>query len=195
MLIDWSAERLSSPAVSEQADSSPVSSEAADCEAKLPEPRFSIRAGDWDFVTVFPPPLDEAIDAGVLDESDAAPQAVQSMTAVYACESLALLFQRDAEARLHTQQRTNDRPSPAEQLQRRFEALILTYADAFGEEAARAFESLLVERHSTLSYTQRLAITSMATLPSDESLDLDQASAGRVKHVTSKSGDSPTRRR
>jgi hypothetical protein len=118
-----------------------------------------------DFKTRFPEPLPEAIDAGTLDESDATPDALRSMHEAYSKTILATLQERD---RLFAARRTGIDPvsgrkpptaagrerlrkylaDAPERQQHAFDVLLMTYADAFGFDAADAFSKALNAWHA-----------------------------------------------
>lgn len=135
-----------------------------------PTPRAATAASElsialpWDFQTTFPQPTDEAIDAGVIDPSDTTPQGLQSLHEEYGRVALAMLAERDrlTDVRRHgidpatgKAPRTDAARSrlakalaeTPERQENAFDVLMLTYRDAFGDEAAEAFASALRARH------------------------------------------------
>jgi hypothetical protein len=119
----------------------------------------------WDFATTYPPPLADAIEAGVLAEEDAEPANVKSMHEELARQLLAVLAEGDAISdarRCGTDPRTGGRPTtraaqerlqkylaeePA-RLDRSWQSLLGAHEAAFGEAAADAFAKALLARHA-----------------------------------------------
>lgn len=124
----------------------------------------------WDFKTSFPQPSDEAIDNGVLDETDREPENLKSLHENYARQCLATLAALDKvmdarrrgidpgtgnKPRTHAS-RERLRKYLAEEparLEHSFEVLIGTYADAFGQDAAEAFKKAIIARHAGIEVT------------------------------------------
>ena len=110
----------------------------------------------WDFTASFPHPADEAVDSGVLGETDLEPANLKRLHEKHMGEALALLAAIDGTtdarrrgidprtggtARTHASReklRRNLEHEPA-RLERAFLTLVGTYANAFGEVAADAF--------------------------------------------------------
>jgi hypothetical protein len=119
----------------------------------------------WDFTTTFPQPTDEAIDAGVLDESDRELDNLRSLHENYSRQCLATLKALDTAMdarrkgldpgtgkppRTHAA-RERLRKYLAEEpvrLEHAFQVLIETYENAFGVEAAAAFAKCIQARHA-----------------------------------------------
>ena len=159
---------------------------------------YSIRAPDmavsplvqclpWDFQSTFPQPTPEAIDAGVVSDEDATPENVCAIHEEHARQMLAVL--RDLDAVLDARRkgvdpRNNKAPmlkEAKERLQRFFEteparlerwwqALMDTYEQAFGPQAADAFGKALRARHAGIPVTaeQPRAPTPPPTATPDE---------------------------
>jgi hypothetical protein len=162
LTIDWSP----------QTDSAAV--ETAEVQTHIPrEPCTVPPATDpslvqylpWDFVATFPPPMQEAIDAGILSDEDAEPEHVRAMHEEHAREALFVLQDldtlRDAKRR-GVDPRNNKPPMLTEakerlsgffesepaRLGRWWQTLMDTYQEAFGPEAADAFSKALRARHA-----------------------------------------------
>jgi hypothetical protein len=119
----------------------------------------------WDFKESFPPPLPEALDAGILSDEDAEPENIRAIHDEQARQLLATLrdlnFIGDARRRLFDP-RTGKSPSDpegkallqkrlfgeAQRLELWWQTLIDTYAEAFGEEAADAFGKAVCARNA-----------------------------------------------
>ncbi|QOV92095.1 hypothetical protein [Humisphaera borealis] len=119
----------------------------------------------WDFRESFPPPLTEAIDAGLLDVTDAEPDNLRSLHDDYAAQYLAVLAAMDtlAGARCRgVDPMTGRVPGTAvarERLRRHFSAeqarlersldvTIGGYTEGFGADAADAFVKALRARYA-----------------------------------------------
>jgi hypothetical protein len=118
----------------------------------------------WDFRTSFPPPLEAAIEAGKLDESDVLPANLKSLHQEYEGTMLGILADLDVisdarrrgvdpstskpprteKRRIALEQRFKDEPS---RLQHALEVMIDAYAEGFGDEAAGEFRKAIVARH------------------------------------------------
>lgn len=114
----------------------------------------------WDFRSSFPQPTDEAIDGGVLDESDRLPDNLKALHEAYAAQCLATLAALDKvldARRRGVDPGTGSKPrthaarerlrkylieEPA-RLEHRFDVLMDTYADAFGRGAGDAFRKAI----------------------------------------------------
>ena len=135
----------------------------------------------WDFKNSFPQPLSEAIDAGVIDESDTTPEGIRSMHQEYARVALATLAERDrliAARRGGVDPATGRMPSTAAGRERltkyladepgrqehAFDVLMLTYGDAFGMDAQDAFTKALHARHAGIE----VAATTSVPVPETE---------------------------
>jgi len=119
----------------------------------------------WDFKTSFPLPTDEAIDNGVMDESDREPENLKSFHETCPRECLATLATIDkvSEARrTGIDPRTGKKPGthaarerlrkelaekPAK-LEHSFNVLIDTYGEGFGQDAADAFRKAIRAWHA-----------------------------------------------
>lgn len=110
----------------------------------------------WDFTSTFPQPLDEAIDAGVIDVSDTTAEGLRSLHDEYRRQAIETLRAHDtfAQARRRgVDPTTGNRlvKSLAEAPERQdhaFDVLMLTYRDAFGDQAAEAFAKAIRARHA-----------------------------------------------
>lgn len=119
----------------------------------------------WDFINAFPAPLDEAIDAGVIDSSDTTPEGLRSLHEEYGRQAIETLHARDrlADAKRRNVDPATGKPPRTEAARERlaksladarerqdhsFDILMLTYADAFGQEAADAFAKAIRARHA-----------------------------------------------
>lgn len=114
----------------------------------------------WDFKTSFPQPTEEAIDGGVLDETDREPENLKALHEAYAGQCLATLTALDKvldARRCGVDPGTGSKPrthasrerlrqylieEPA-RLEHTFDVLMDTYADAFGRGAADAFRKAI----------------------------------------------------
>lgn len=149
---------------------SPTASE----HATPSEPALLVQRLPWDFTTSFPEPLPEAIDAGTLDESDATPDGLRTLHAAHAEVALATLRERDGlfEARRSgVDPGSGRRPTIAagrerlreclrevpERQQHAFDVLMMTYADAFGLDAADAFTKALIAWHANIDVVADVA--------------------------------------
>jgi hypothetical protein len=184
MFIDWTAPPTASPATPEVPTGAPA--------PQLPGPALTL---PWDFAASFPQPTDEAVDAGVLDETDLAPANLMRLHEEYFRDALALLAAIDhvqeatrrgidprtgKPARTHAAREKCRRALEHEpaRLERSFVMLAGTYADAFGDEAADAFAKAVRARYagikivadpSTIPPPRRPAAS--ATLPRPKPLE------------------------
>lgn len=119
----------------------------------------------WDFRVTFPVPLEEAIDAGKIDPSDAEPENLATIHDEHAREALALLSDIDAlsDAKVHgVDPKTGKKPRTEKQrkalerlfaekptaLYHAFDVLMDVYAEVFGDEAGLAFRQALTCWHA-----------------------------------------------
>jgi hypothetical protein len=119
----------------------------------------------WDFKESFPPPLPEALDAGILTDEDAEPENLRAIHDEQGRQLLATLrdlnFIGDARRRLfdpmtgevarapEEQERLRKRLfGEAQRLELWWQTLIDTYAQAFGEEAADDFGKAIRARNA-----------------------------------------------
>jgi len=117
----------------------------------------------WDFVTTFPEPLPDAIEAGIVEDAD--PEDVKSMHEELARQLLQILVEQNeiADARRRgVDPKTRAKPTSrggAERLkefleteptrlERTWQALMGTHEAAFGDEAAEAFGKAIRARHA-----------------------------------------------
>ena len=118
----------------------------------------------WDFRVSFPPPLEEAIDAGKLDPSDVLPANLKSLHVEYERVATKILFDLDLIAdarrrgidpstgvpprmekhRVALEQRFKDEPP---RLEHALDVMMDAYGEGFGEEAAGEFRKAIVARH------------------------------------------------
>jgi len=158
----------STPSLREAACAIPAVAPAAATAPVLPTPAtedcptVELR---WDFEQTFPRPLEQAIEAGLLHEEDADPEALRSLHAAHAREVMALLSRIDvvADARRRELDPETGRAPRTEKakdaLRRRLarepeylrhtlDVLIDVYAEAFGDEAAVCFRTACEARHA-----------------------------------------------
>ena len=151
--------------------SGPAATESA-ASGQLPElsgdhPRHPdlVQELPWDFITTFPEPLPDAIEAGNVSEEDAEPDRVRGMHEELSRQLLGVLTDEDKIAdarRLGIDPKTRGKPTShggkqrlkryfetePSQLRRNWQALLGVYAEAFGEEAAGAFVKAIRARHA-----------------------------------------------
>jgi hypothetical protein len=151
LLIDWAGALTPAGAVGKKKTST--------------APELVVLTLKWDFRTRFPEPREEAIEAGILQREDTTADGVRSIHEEHARELLAVLH--DLSALLDARRRGVDpatgkapradsvRKRLAErfanepgQLEGRKKALLGSYADAFGDEAADAFAKAVGAWHS-----------------------------------------------
>ena len=130
-------------------------------------PPLLVQRLPWDFITVLPQPTDEAIDAGVVDESDREPANLKSLHEDYACQCLATLKALDTVMDAHRKGVDPDTGKPTRthaarerlrkylaeepgKLEHTFHILIETFENAFGVEAAAAFAKCIRARHAEI---------------------------------------------
>ncbi len=118
----------------------------------------------WDFVTSFPEPTPEAIDAGVISNEDTTPEGIRAIHDEHARELLMTLHDWDAvlDARRRGVDPVTGKPpstnaaserlqklyvAEPERLERWFQNLMDSYEQAFGGEAAEAFGKAIRARH------------------------------------------------
>jgi hypothetical protein len=158
LLIDWK------PAAAEgKTIAAPAPVETAALARPAVEPL--VQRLPWDFKTSFPQPTDDAIDNGLLDETDRQPENLRSLHENYFAQCLATLKERDAIVEARRKQidpKTGSRPrshagrerlrsyleKEPGRLEHMLEILIGGYADAFGVEAADAFRKAVKARHA-----------------------------------------------
>ena len=166
--IDWAA---AAPPAAEEARATPQQAhEPPAVAAAVTDPVFTGPAPlaerlPWDFAKTFPPPLPEAVDAGTVDEADAAGENLAALHGAYAGQMWAALGQLDAvmeAARRKVDPATGKRPrshaarerldryldAEPERLRRWFDTLVETYGAAFGTDAAEAFARAVRARHA-----------------------------------------------
>jgi hypothetical protein len=153
-------------------------------EAPLPAPVAPplVQYLPWDFKTMFPMPTPEAIDAGVISDEDAEPENVKAIHGEHARELLITLHDLDAvhEARRRgVDPRNNKAPmlkEAKERLQKFFETeptrlenwyanLLGVYADAFGSEAAQAFDKAVRAWHAGIEVSSRAPAPAIISPP------------------------------
>jgi hypothetical protein len=133
-------------------------------ETAAPEPA-SVQRLPWDFKESFPPPLPEALNAGILRDQDTKPENMRALHDEQARQLLATLrdlnFIGDARRRLFDPRTGEVANNPEEKKRLRsqlfgevqrlslwWQTLIDTYARAFGEEAADAFAMAVRARNA-----------------------------------------------
>jgi hypothetical protein len=156
--IDWSA---SVPTPTPAVKAVPANEPKA--LASPPEP-LVLRL-KWDFRESVPEPLEQAIDAGILQPEDTSPEGIRSIHEEHARELLAVLHDlsalmdarrrgvapatgkppRTEAARARLKERFAKEPG---QLEYRRDLLLASYADAFGDQAAEAFRKVVEARHA-----------------------------------------------
>lgn len=156
-LIDWGNPRAPASVPV------PVGPDPIKLNAAAPPPL--VQRLPWDFKTTFPQPSEEALDAGVIDESDCQPENLKSLHENYARECLAALRSIDAvldarrrgvdpatgkaprthAAKERLRQYLQDEPG---KLEHTYRVLIETYESGFGAEAAQAFSKAIRARHA-----------------------------------------------
>jgi hypothetical protein len=119
----------------------------------------------WDFTSTFPPPTEEALDAGVISEEDCTPERIRILHEQHAREALGVLRDLDIvmdarrqgiDSKIGKPPRTHasrenlkryhqDEPK---RLEHYFHILMETYENAFGVEAADAFTKCIRARHA-----------------------------------------------
>ena len=129
------------------------------------EPSPLVQRLPWDFCTTFPQPLPEAIEMGILDESDLEPENLASLHQNYANQLLGTLSALDSvmDARrrgVDPATGTVPKTSAAKErlrkylseepgrLENTFAVLMGTYGTAFGDAAADAFTKAIRARHA-----------------------------------------------
>lgn len=178
--------------------------DAATQETIQPNPPTPALAAKWDFASSFPPPLEEALDAGVIDEADVHPPNLKTLHGEY--QRLALQCFRDQDS-LAEARRCGIDPSTKEKIQdveqlkdlgerlsnqeRRsdstFDVLMETYAESFGQEAADQFRKVLRCRHHGIEVTTELPDAQAAQLGCGAQIPpmrVDVGDEGRVEGVS-----------
>jgi hypothetical protein len=159
--IDWTG----ADTASEPVTTTPLASASAGQLIDRYEVAPLVQRLPWDFKTSFPQPLDEAIDNGVLDESDRQPENLKSLQENYAAQCLATLAALDKVTdarRKGVDPGTGNKPrthasrerlrkylaeEPA-RLEHTFDVLLDTYAEGFGQDAAEAFKKAIIAWHA-----------------------------------------------
>jgi hypothetical protein len=171
LLIDWSIEGTAKkpPDVQEVKSRPPSRQDVPALVQRLP----------WDFKTTFPEPLEEAIESGVVDETDREPANLKSLHENYANQCLSVLAARDKvmdarrkgvdpgsgqKPRTHASRERlrkyfDEEPT---RLDHTFDVLIDTYAEAFDQDAAEAFKKAIIAWHAGIE------VGSDQATPSDE---------------------------
>jgi hypothetical protein len=163
---------------------------AVTTKARFPDPVKLVREQPaplvqylpWDFTTTFPQPTDEAIDAGIVHDTDVLPENLKSLHENYTRQCLATLEQLDKvmdarrkgidpgtgqKPRTHAS-RERLRKYLAEEpgrLEHTFSILIETYENAFGPEAAQAFAKFIRARHAGIPVQVEGAIVAEPVKP------------------------------
>jgi hypothetical protein len=159
----------------------------------------------WDFVTTFPQPTPEAIDAGIVSDEDNTPDNIRAIHEEHAREALTVLRDLDVvmdARRRGVDPRNNKAPlqQPAKErlrkffetepgrLERWFQNLIGVYQDAFGPDAADAFAKALRARHAGIvvaSEPSHAGVSEPAASPkSPPALFVDRESVRRKRIST-----------
>ncbi len=137
---------------------------ASSCVADKQPPAL-IQRLKWDFQESFPQPTDVAIENGIISDEDLAPENIKAIHDEHAREMLAALHDLDAvmdARRRGVDPATGHAPrGPAakerlkklfatepDRLDRSYRNLLESYADAFGREAAEAFDKAIRARHA-----------------------------------------------
>jgi hypothetical protein len=159
--IDWSSGNSASPPANIKTAVSAPSAEPTETRDVAP----LVQRLPWDFKTSFPQPPDDAIDNGVLDETDLEPNNLKSLHENYASQCLSVLAARDKvtdarrkgvdpgtgrKPRTHAS-RERLRKYLAEEptrLDHTFDVLIDTYSESFGQDAADAFKKAIIAWHA-----------------------------------------------
>jgi hypothetical protein len=148
----------------------------------------------WDFKETFPPPLPEALNAGILRDEDNQPEKIRALHDERARQLLATLrdlnFIGDARRRLFDPKTGEVASAPEEQEQLRkrlfgeaqrlelwWQTLIDTYAQAFGEEAADAFCKALRARNAGIEVIAEAQPYSLAAAPDNRGGDASASPA------------------
>ena len=158
--IDWSGRETAPPPANIKGAASASAVEPTETRDVAP----LVQRLPWDFKTNFPQPTDDAIDNGVLDETDREPENLKSLHENYARQCLATLALLDkvmdarrqgvdpdtgSKPRTHAS-RERLRKYLAEEparLEHTFDVLIDTYAEAFGQDAGDAFKKAIRAWH------------------------------------------------
>jgi len=160
--FDWGESKAEKPS----AKSSPAVTTSPESSAAAPPTVAAaplIQYLPWDFENSFPEPLPEAIKEGVLEEDD--PDTVRWIHQEHAREGLAVLHELDIvmDARIRgVDPQTNKMPSRPQakerlakffkteptRLENWFRSLMGPYEDAFGADAANAFEKAIRAWHA-----------------------------------------------
>lgn len=185
LTIDWNS---SSPAPAAAVDGPQYvavpSPDPVDAPAPSPpqHPSPLVERLRWDFDTCFPQPIDEAIDAGVLDASDRQPDNLRGLHEDFSRQCLAAL---DRLAVVHDARRRGVDPDSGQTLksaaarkqlrrlladeleraQRGYRILVETYENAFGTEAAAAFDRYLRARQAGIRVVAEDRPRSVGVLP------------------------------
>lgn len=174
----------------------PLPDKGRDTGTPWPQRNLEFRASNapaWDFTNIFPSPLPQAIEAGLLADDCITAEGNRALHDEHARECLAILSDLDALAegtRSGIDPRTGNKPRTAkarEMLQRYLEAapvqlrcslddMFAAYADAFGESAAAGFRDCLVERHRNRPQVMNGPATEMAPLIGRESVPAEAPS-------------------
>lgn len=139
------------PTTAHVADEARAINPAAAAEGPKPDAVASpiVERLPWDFATTFPPPLPDAIDAGVIDAADADGENLSALHADYAGQMAAALREADRAAdaaRAGKGVAATAKPGPGRRPW--FDVLAETYAAAFGGDAAAAFARAVRARHA-----------------------------------------------
>jgi hypothetical protein len=161
----------------------PLRPASAPLDANQPPPL--VQHLKWDFQESFPQPTEDAIDNGIISDEDLTPDNIKAIHDEHAREMLAALHDLDAimdARRGGVDPATGHAPrSPAAKerlkklfateparLERSYQNLLDTYADAFGQEAADAFDKAMRARHAgipVVADTERVGPAATSIVP------------------------------
>jgi hypothetical protein len=178
LTIDWTATAIAPrPPATEH-----VSPPEPAVVAQAAEVSELVQVLPWDFQTTFPPVLQDAIDAGVIAEEDAAPDNLAALHVDHAAALLTALTDLESisDARRQGVEPATGRPprKPAKKselkarldrevarLEGWWRTLLDTYEGAFGAEAADAFGKYVRARHAGIEVTTDPRLATVAAVP------------------------------
>ncbi len=173
ILIDWSnppgevVTTGSEEAAAKLPQASSVATSPSSPVCAPPETPLLVQRLRWDFKTTFPQPTDEAIDAGTISDEDNVPFAIEAIHDEHARELFSILHDLDAvmdarrrgvdpqtgkPPRTHATQEKLRRFFQEEppRLERSYANLLAVYQDAFGADAADAFDKAIRARYANI---------------------------------------------
>lgn len=176
-LINWS-----NPSVAALA---PVSNVPDPVKLAAEAPAPLVERLPWDFATTFPQPTEEAIDEGILHDTDVLPDNLKALHADFTDQLMANRRQLDKvlDARRQGLEPDTGKPPKShagrerlrrlspDSLERDFNTLMMTYENSFGPEAAHAFNRFIIARHAGIPVEIDKAVRPPAT-PSDQPLEI-----------------------